>query len=738
MSSAFAMRVEEVFFDALAVPPGDRPAHLDRVCAGDAGLRGKVEEMLAKHLAAESFFQTVNPSAELTRLADDPNFREKAGLGLDGRTADGDAEEQIGPYKLLQKIGEGGCGVVYLADQASPIRRRVALKIIKLGMDTRSVIARFEAERQALAMMDHPNIAEVLDAGATRTGRPYFVMELVRGVKITEFCDQNHLDVGRRLKVFIQVCLAVQHAHQKGLIHRDIKPSNILVALHDGEPVPKVIDFGISKATGETMADQPAFTAHGQIIGTPAYMSPEQAGTSGLDVDTRSDIYSLGVLLYELLTGKTPFESRDLVASGLDAMRQTLLEKEPPTPSTLLTRLPSGDFSMAAQHRHTDSRKLISVLRGDLDWIVMKALEKDRGRRYQTANGLAAEVQRYLDNEPVIAGPPSRLYHLQKLIRRNKTVFIAIGAVAASLVLGLGACTWLLLRERAERERAVTAELQQATLRQEAEDREKIAQAAYLLSQQQMEEADRLVGEVSNPQSSLETESVLRSLGEWHTLQGRWNLAVERFNALLQADQKDKSEMITTDLLMAGPLLIERGDVPGYEHFRRNAIAHFAGTSDPVDAERTVKISLLLPAEATLMEQLEPMATFAARSFDSNPKEAPAMAAWRCVSLSLMAYRQGYAADSREWARRSLAYSAKSMARTATLHVIQAMAYHQAGDGKQAAAELSEGREMIEEKFLRGLKQGDDSGGYWYDWLFARILLREAESQINPATTGSN
>ena len=320
-----------------------------------------------------------------------------------------------------------------MAEQEEPVRRRVALKIIKLGMDTKSVIARFEAERQALAMMDHPNIARVFDAGATETGRPYFVMELVRGVKITEYCDQNNLDTRQRLELFIQICQAIQHAHQKGIIHRDIKPSNILVTLHDGVPVPKVIDFGIAKAIEARLTDKTLFTAYEQFIGTPAYMSPEQAEMSGLDVDTRSDIYSLGVLLYELLTGRTPFDAKKLLQHGLDEMRRTLREQEPHRPSTMVTTLQGTELTATAEHRHAEPPKLISLLRGDLDWIVMKALEKDRRRRYETANGLAMDIQRYLNSEPVMARPPSRLYRFQKLVRRNKVVFAAGGAVAAAL-----------------------------------------------------------------------------------------------------------------------------------------------------------------------------------------------------------------------------------------------------------------------------------------------------------------
>jgi hypothetical protein len=369
-----------------------------------------------------------------------------------------DLSGHIDRYKILQKLGEGGCGVVYMAEQTEPVRRRVALKVIKLGMDTKQVIARFEAERQALALMDHPNIAKVLDAGTTEKGRPYFVMELVKGIRITDYCDQNHLSTEERLGLFTLVCHAIQHAHQKGIIHRDIKPSNILVTLHDGVPVPKVIDFGIAKATEQALTEKTVFTAFGQFMGTPAYMSPEQAELSGLDIDTRSDIYALGVLLYELLTGKTPFDAKELLQAGLDEMRRRIREEEPMRPSTRLSTMADADLTEVAQQRHAEPSKLTRFIRGDLDWIVMKCLEKDRTRRYETANGLATDIRRHLTNEPVVACPPSAAYRFQKMVRRNKLAFAAITAVAAALLLGLGLSTWLWLAERKARAEAVLAE----------------------------------------------------------------------------------------------------------------------------------------------------------------------------------------------------------------------------------------------------------------------------------------
>ena len=450
-------REAAVFNAARRLPAGERAAYLDEACAGDAALRQRVQELLQAGDEAGDFLQSPAPKGELPSP-------ETVSLKLGGSLGPlSDPTEkpglQIGRYKLLQQIGEGGCGVVYMAEQEEPVRRRVALKVIKLGMDTKSVIARFEAERQALAMMDHPNIAKVLDGGATETGRPYFVMELVRGTKITEFCDQNRLPTRERLDLFIQVCQAVQHAHQKGIIHRDLKPSNILVTLHDRRAgVPMVIDFGIAKATQGRLTDQTLFTAFEQFIGTPAYMSPEQAMMTGLDIDTRSDIYSLGVLLYELLTGRTPFDAKELLAAGLEEMRRTIREKEPLRPSTRLSTLLAAEQTTAASLRQTEPPKLVHLVRGDLDWIVMKCLEKDRARRYDTANGLAMDIQRHLTHEPVGARPPSQLYKLQKFARRNKLIFGAGTAVVASLAVGLTIATMMFWREKREHDRAVKAE----------------------------------------------------------------------------------------------------------------------------------------------------------------------------------------------------------------------------------------------------------------------------------------
>jgi tetratricopeptide (TPR) repeat protein len=448
-------RAKEIFLNAVEISaPSERQAYLDSACAGDEALRREVEEFLEHHERLGSFLQPGGSAPAVTR--DMPDVSEQPGT-------------VIGPYKLLEQIGEGGFGVVFLAEQTEPVRRKVALKVLKPGMDTRQVIARFEAERQALAIMDHPNIAKVYDGGATPSGRPFFVMELVKGVPITEFCDQNHLIPRQRLELFVSVCHAVQHAHQKGIIHRDLKPSNVLLTMQEATPVVKVIDFGVAKALGQELTDKTLFTSFAQMIGTPLYMSPEQAGMSGLDIDTRSDIYSLGVLLYELLTGTTPFRKERFQQAAYDEIRRIIREEEPPKPSTRLSDSKDSLPAISAQ-RHTEPAKLTKLVRGELDWIVMKALEKDRNRRYETANGFAMDLHRYLADEPVQACPPSLGYRLRKFARRNRGKLAAAGVLALAVLVAVGGIGWAMRdREARQAESARERAARTAKLNQEVE-----------------------------------------------------------------------------------------------------------------------------------------------------------------------------------------------------------------------------------------------------------------------------
>jgi WD40 repeat protein/serine/threonine protein kinase len=458
---------EQIYYDALSKPPSWRQAYLKEACGDDAELLARIEALLRAHEQSGDFLDVPLFDPDVT--LDTSPLTEGPGT-------------VIGRYKLLEQIGEGGFGVVYMAEQQEPIRRRVALKIIKLGMDTKQVIARFEAERQALAMMDHPNIAKVLDAGATDTGRPYFVMELVKGIPITEYCDKNNLDTRQRLELFIDVCKAVQHAHQKGIIHRDIKPSNVMITLHDGKPVPKVIDFGIAKATSHRLTEKTLFTKYAQMIGTPEYMSPEQAEMSGLDIDTRTDIYSLGVLLYELLTSATPFDAKELREAGYIQMQRIIRETEPLRPSTKLNTM--GDaLTDIAKHRQSSPALLPKLVSGDLDWIAMKTLEKDRTRRYETASELAMDIQRHLSNEPVEASPPSTLYRFRKLVQKHRRTVAAVITIAATLIVGLVVSTTMYFVANQARQK-------EAIARTEAEQAKVVAEKAQKAEQEQRKLAE--------------------------------------------------------------------------------------------------------------------------------------------------------------------------------------------------------------------------------------------------------
>jgi serine/threonine protein kinase len=441
-----------LFCGVLERAPGEeRAAYLAAACGQDRELQARIEALLRAHEQAGAFLGENSATGDPWATVDDAVSERPSTM--------------IGPYKLLEQIGEGGFGVVFLAEQTQPVRRKVALKVLKPGMDTRQVVARFEAERQALAIMDHANIARVLDGGTTLSGRPYFVMELVKGVPITDFCDQNHFTPLKRLVLFVQVCAAVQHAHQKGIIHRDIKPSNVLVTVHDTTPVVKVIDFGVAKALGQELTQRTLFTGFAQMIGTPLYMSPEQAGQSGLDVDTRSDIYSLGVLLYELFTGTTPFDREQFNQASYDEIRRIIREEEPPRPSTRISTLGPGAAASVSASRRSDPKKLGQLMRGELDWIVMKCLDKDRNRRYETANDLAQDIQRYLADEPVQACPPSARYRFQKFAQRNKRTLVTAALLGVMVLAAAGIVTGSLgwaARDRAERLAATEGKAKEA------------------------------------------------------------------------------------------------------------------------------------------------------------------------------------------------------------------------------------------------------------------------------------
>ncbi|WP_221032443.1 serine/threonine-protein kinase [Actomonas aquatica] len=573
-------RDDEVFGQALDLTGAEREAYLEKIGQEDPALRARVEALLKAYDSADDFMDA--SPVERPPLAPE----EKLG-------------DRIGHYTLIRKLGEGGCGVVYLAEQSEPVRRAVALKVIKLGMDTVEVIARFEAERQALAMMDHPDIARVFDAGATATGRPFFVMEFVDGVPITRFCDQQALPMAQRLELFARVCVALQHAHQKGIIHRDIKPSNILVSLVDGVPTPKVIDFGIAKATQGRLTEQTLLTCLNQLIGTPAYMSPEQAEARELDIDTRSDVYSLGVLLYELLTGRPPYDPRTLQQAGIDEIRRIIREIDPPRPSAAVSTLTAADRTTVAAARKAVPTRLTSVLAGDLDWIVMRCLEKQRDRRYGTASELAEDVRRHLRNEPVVARPPSWVYKTQRFVARNQLACGSAVAVLLAIIIGAIAATTQAIRatraERVavtERDAAETARAAEAVAREDAQRRQEQAEdlltfmiGDFRAGLEQLGRLDLLdaVGsramdyfselparDLSDTALTRQT-AALTQIGEVRMDQANYDAALTSFQAAF-----DRASTLSTRYPDNGDMLFERAQAEfwiGFVHRRRGGFA---------------------------------------------------------------------------------------------------------------------------------------------------------------------
>ncbi len=519
-SGVHAMTAEEILHGAIEKKsPAERAAYLDAACGENRELRSQVEGLLQAHEEAGSFLEG-------------PLF--KPGMTVDYTPGPEKPGTVIGPYKLLQQLGEGGMGTVFLAEQTQPVQRKVAIKVIKPGMDSRQVLARFEQERQALAVMDHPNIAKVFDAGATDSGRPFFVMELVRGVPITQYCDQEHLTPKERLELFIPVCQAVQHAHQKGIIHRDLKPSNVPIALYDGKPVPKVIDFGVAKATRQKLTEKTMFTEVGQVVGTLEYMAPEQAELNNLDIDTRADIYALGTVLYELLAGSPPFTREQLKGVAFTEMLRMIREVEPSKPSTKLSS--SAELPSLAAQRKLEPKRLTRLVQGDLDWIVMKCLEKDRARRYETANGLAQDIGRYLADEPVLAGPPSIGYKMRKFMRRNRGPVLAVMLVLLVLIGGITGTTWGLVEARRQGNAAATARDAEAERRKEAEDERDAKEKALAKSKENELKALAAAKAEAQQRSAAETEKqITQAVGEFLIN-----------DLLLQADPRDQANRLRT------------------------------------------------------------------------------------------------------------------------------------------------------------------------------------------------
>ncbi len=719
----------DIFLETIRQPdPQARRAILNQACGDNADLRQRVEALIQAHDRADRFLEPIVPvQAGTVDLPAPSPLAEQPGA-------------IIGPYKLLQQIGEGGMGIVYMAEQTEPVRRKVALKIIKPGMDTREVISRFEAERQALALMDHPNIARVIDAGATQTGRPYFAMELVRGIPITDYCDQNHLSIDERLDLFITVCHAVQHAHHKGIIHRDIKPSNVMVTLHDGRPVPKVIDFGVAKAISQQLTDKTLFTNFAQMVGTPLYMSPEQAQLTGLDVDTRGDIYSLGVLLYELLTGTTPFESVRMKQAAVEEIRRMIREDEPPSPSTRLSSTTGEAQTAIAAHRQIDPRGLSRLVRGDLDWIVMKALEKDRTRRYDTANSLAEDVVRYLADEPVLARPPSSAYRFRKFARRNRVAFSVTALVASGLIVAVMmlAVSNALIRDeqahtRHERTLAVqsqrVAEERAEQLRQGAVDLQAAHQflerGRIFLEQQHWDDADAAFTRAIELRP--EYAGPWDARADLYIRLGLFDLAVHDLNRAYELQEPVSGRWMALALLR-----LNAGDAAGCRNASvrmRQQIREVGTREFAVDA---VRVTVLLPAADA--DSLDSVA-LAQGLANAEPGNA-----YLRYLLGLAYYRAEQFEPAAAELRAALTLSPDWVERRIACPVL-AITYHRLGRNADARRELDDAAQAIEDWTALICQSNNDNwpvnegvGSWpvrWWDWVECRLFYREARRLID-------
>lgn len=745
--------IEEILFEAAVAieTPQTRDALLGLLRDGDPSCSDRLRGLLEVNMRADSFFRKAEGAR--TMVATEAG-KELVG-SLDPATIVSPPEDEkpggrIGRYRLDQRIGEGGCGVVYLAEQIEPVRRQVALKVIRLGMDTERVVERFEMERQSLALMDHPNIARVLDGGATETGRPYFVMEWVRGSRITDYCDSMRLTLRQRIDLFIDVCKGIQHAHQKGVIHRDIKPSNVLVSDEDGKPVPKVIDFGVAKAISTAPGAASADTSYDQFVGTPAYMSPEQADRKEHDIDTRNDVYSLGILLYELLSGRTPFDHAELAVTGITELRQILVERERPSLIETLITLPPDELNETGGQRGIDSGKLLSYVKGDLSSVVMKAIEKDRSLRYETVNGLILDLERFAANEPVLARPHNRMYLIRKFIRRNQLAVGAAAGIVISLILGLGTAFTYYLREKVAREEqsrlheiAKKAHASELRRHDEARGWETLTHVSLLLSEGKSPEADELLRRT--PLSSIEltrqSAGVLRSLGNWNALRGRWQQAVECFQMLVKADALNEGEPLVTsmDLIAIGSALVQAGAPSEYAAFSDWSVGRFGENPTELDVSRLFHASLLLPRDRgslTAMDRLKPVLSDTefrkTHVKDGWDREA---AIWRAFGLALLEYRQGNYQESKRWIEVAMDFQPKRDYINLALEPVHAMASFKLGDHSGARTTLAKTKLRIAKAFSPDLPAAYEPmgkhQGLWWDWIIGRHLFLEAEALID-------
>ena len=710
--------------------PVARQAFLERVFVNSEAEKEEMTLLLkATDEAATFFLEAREQRANLTAaiLSETHQGRPPSPR----RFVDTDAPpEKLGPYRLIARLGEGGGGVVYEAAQEHPIRRHVALKIVRMDVENKSALARFDIERQALAMMDHPNIAKVFDAGTTPSGKPYFAMELVTGEPITSYCNRHKLDCAARLELFVLVCNAIQHAHQKGVIHRDIKPSNVIVTLQDGAHVPKIIDFGIAKSSGTTES----ITAHDQFFGTPAYMSPEQVALTGIDVDTRSDIFSLGVLLHELLTGSTPLDCSSNPEPSFSQIRKSLLTWEMIRPSEHLAKLSPEKLRSLAEERGVPPAGLAGYVKGDLDWIVMMALEKNRMRRYQTANGLAVDIKRFLTQQPIAAHPPSKTYVLAKFVRRNRLAFSTAVLLVTLLVGGLATTAALYERERKAameqlrlKNEAQAARHEENRLRVQADARSNISRIAFLLDQGLIDEADSLRQQypLSSIEPSLEAAAVFRSLGDWNAEHGRWTQALQCYQRLRQANRYGSPQKILSgqDLMAIAAALLKR-DPKEYPPFREEVLALYTPAMGIVNAEHLLKVCLVHEAEPRIVESLR-------RDVDTmgDPRSAP-FPAWAALSLSLYHLRMGDCGHALRASQFGLTSPERKSSCEASLEAVSAIVLAQMGSVGPAKEAFARARDLAARCDGKDFQRGLPVSPCWFDWAIAEVLIKEAGLRV--------
>ena len=710
---------ESIFNEAQSIKDSkQRSLYIAKACGKNIELKNRIERFFDSSKEIDAFFSdsvnVIQNSDEIKKIRDIADLS----ISEEGNYNSELSGIKIGPYNLIERIGDGGYGVVYLAEQRQPIRRIVAIKIVRIGQENQQIIDRFKVERQALAMMNHTNIARIFDAGKTKMGSPYFVMEYVRGMRITDYCEEKSLTLQDRLHLFISICHAIQHAHQKGIIHGDIKPANILVFQQDGVAVPKVIDFGIARVTKPHLFDKSPFNEEFEVIGTPAYMSPEQMEIKGYDVDTRSDIYSLGVLLYELLTGLTPFDSKKMMEMAPAEMRELLRSKKPKLPSEAIKSLKSSDITETAFRRKASPAELIHTLKNDLDYIVSKAIEKDRSLRYETANALAMDVQCYLQNEVILAHPNRWTYSLGKFVRRNRGIFIAYTLVG-------------FLRERKAKQHAIMAEQKEKSLRVIAEKRENLSQAALLISQREYAKADKLIKKVTFRGTSMDEAAVLRSLGEWHAVNMRWDNAVETFNILLKVNHFENEDVSSLDYTEQGVAIVMAGNLKDYEAFRKKTIKKYHETlgSQP---DRYLKISLLTPADENTLRSLRSIAIIASEKADEAAKDGAYFeAAWRSMAVALYEFRRANYTEALDYCKKCLNYPVNNEPRDAVVYAIMSLSYSKTLKLDKARKNLKEAERLLKKERDRNVTdKGTPVHGFWFDWALAEIITKEASHKV--------